>query len=226
MLEPLNRALSQIDDSAFLGVVLKSVALSALAFVLLGCGVWWAVVHASAAMPGWLASLLGGVTSVLLALLLFVPLATAIASSFTDSIAAAVERRHYPWLPPARPASLLAQIWDGVTLAGRVLLLQVVALVLAIVLPGPGLVLGWLITAWAIGRGLFVPVAMRRMTRRQAMAAYRARRWTVIAQGAAIALGATIPFVNLIAPVFGIAALTHVLHQPRDQRGLSLPAGL
>lgn len=223
MLEPLNRALNQIDDPAFLGVIARSVALSAAAFLLLGWGVWYGVAHAAQAVPGWLAGLLGGASAVVLALLLFVPLATAIASGFVETIAAAVERQHYPWLPPARAASLGAQIWDGVALAIRVALLQVLAMVLAILLPGAGLVLGWLITSWALGRGLFVTVAMRRMNRRTAMEAYRARRWTVIAQGAAIALGATIPLLNLVAPVFGIAALTHVLYLPRDAGGLSRP---
>lgn len=215
MFEPLNKALMQIDDPALLGVVLRSVALSALVFVMLGAGVWWGVVHLSAEVPHWLGSLLGGVTGILLALLLFVPLSAAIASSFTDPVARAVERRWYPGLAPARPASLASQVWDGLTLAVRVGLLQIVALVLAIVLPGPGLALGWLVTAWAIGRGLFVPVAMRRMNRRDAMAAYRARRGSVVAQGAVIALAASIPVLNLVAPVIGIAALTHVLYEGR-----------
>ena len=226
MLEPLDRALRQIDDPAFLGVVVQSVLLSALGFAAVGGLVWWGVGQVSAEMPGWLASLLGGATAVVLAFLLFVPLASAIASSFTDRIAAAVERRWYPGLSPAKPATLVAQIWDGVALVWRVALLQVVALVLAILFPGVGLGLGWIITAWAIGRGLFVPVAMRRMTRRQAMAAYRARRGAVIVQGAAVALAATIPVINLVAPVFGIAALTHVLHLPRDQRALSRPGSV
>jgi uncharacterized protein involved in cysteine biosynthesis len=225
-LEPLNRALAQIDDPALLGVILRSVVFSLLLFAALGGLLWWGAIHASADLPRWLASLLSGVVTVVLAFLLFVPVATAIASCFTDRIAAAVEHRHYPWLPPARAASLAAQIGDGLGLALRVVLLQVVALVLSIILPGPGLLLGWLITAWAIGRGLFVAVAMRRMDRRAAMEAYRAQRWTIIAQGGVIALGASLPFINLVAPVFGIAALTHVLHLPRDLRGLSRPGGL
>ena len=218
MLEPLNRALTQIDDPAFLGVVWRSVALSALGFVLLGAGVWWA---AGQMLPGWLGSLLGLVVAGFAGLVLFVPLAMAIAGSFVDRIAGAVERRHYPWLPTPRPEALGAQVWDGIALAARVLALQGVALGLSILLPGVGIGLGWLITAWAIGRGLFVAVAMRRMDRQAAMAAYRARRWAVIAQGGAIAFCTTLPLVNLIAPVFGIAALTHVLHRNAADGGLS-----
>lgn len=223
MIEALNKALMQIGDPAFLGVVLRSVALSAIVFVLLALGVFWAALHLSADIPHWLASLLGGLTGTLAALLLFVPLAAAIASSFTTPIAAAVERRWYPGLLPARPASLGAQLWDGAALALRVALLQALALLLALLLPGIGLVLGWLVSSWAVGRGLFLPVAMRRMNRRDAMAAYRARRGAVIAQGAAVTLAATIPGINLIAPIIGIAALTHVLHH---RPGLSPPPRL
>ena len=60
------------------------------------------------------------------------------------------------------------QIWDGLALGFRVLVLQVLALVLALLLPGarPGARLAD--RGWAIGRGLFVAVAMRRMDRAQA----------------------------------------------------------
>jgi uncharacterized protein involved in cysteine biosynthesis len=72
-------------------------------------------------------------------------------------------------------------------------------------------VLGWAITAWALGRGLFANVAMRRMTRREAMQIYRARRWAVLAQGAVLTVAGTLPLLNLLVPVLGPAAMVHVL---------------
>ena len=59
----------------------------------------------------------------------------------------------------------LEQAWDGVSVAVNVLALSIVGLILAIIVPGLGLVLGWVIASYAIGRGLFVAVAMRRMPR-------------------------------------------------------------
>jgi uncharacterized protein involved in cysteine biosynthesis len=93
----------------------------------------------------------------------------------------------------------------------RVLGLNLVSLLLAVFIPGIGVVLGWAITAWALGRGLFVATAMRRMTRTQAEARYREQRPLVLIQGAALALMGSIPFANLLLPVIGPAAMVHVL---------------
>ncbi len=73
-------------------------------------------------------------------------------------------------------------------LGAQVLVLQAVALLLAFTLPGIGLVLGWAITGWAIGRGLFMAVAMRRMTRQQALGEYARRRIPVLIQGGLLGL--------------------------------------
>lgn len=214
MLDPAFRALSQLDDRAFLWPVLHGVFWSALGFALLGGGIgWW--VHDALTQAAWLGPVLGGLAAGLAAAFLFLPLATAIASLFIDGVAAAVERRDYPWLAPARPAPLGEQIMDGLALGLRVLLLQCVALALALILPGIGLVLGWAVAAWAVGRGLFVAVAMRRLDRRAALAAYRAHRPAVLLQGALVAAASVVPLLNLFAPVLGAAAMVHVLHGAR-----------
>ena len=213
------RAIAQFDDPVFLGVLVRSVAWSVLAFCGLLAGSTWGVqalvVHWG--VPGgwlaWLAGIAGGMGAALLAAWLFVPAALLIAALYSDRVAAAVDRRFYPALPAPEAAPFAVQAWDGVLLAVQVLGLQAVALLLAVLLPGIGLILGWLITGWAIGRGLFVAVAMRRMNRRLALQAYAARRWNVLAQGATLALAAAVPLLNLLVPVLGVAALTHVLNE-------------
>jgi uncharacterized protein involved in cysteine biosynthesis len=105
----------------------------------------------------------------------------------------------------------MAQMWDGIALGGRILLFNLLALVLALLLPGVGLILGWAIAAYAMGRGLFVGVAMRRMPRMAAEALYMRNRPLVLVQGAALAFAGSIPFLNLLIPVVGVAAMVHVL---------------
>jgi uncharacterized protein involved in cysteine biosynthesis len=216
MFAPSLRAAAQLDDPVFIGAVARSVAWSAAAFVALTVGVVWGAHHALADFGwwSWLASLLGGVGAALLALVLFVPVATGIASLFIERISDAVELRHYPDLPHATAAPLSVQLWDGLVLGLQVLGMQLVALVVALLLPGPGFILAWAITAWAIGRGLFVAVAMRRMDRAAARALYRHSRVAVLAQGGVMAAAAMIPLLNLIVPVLGTAAMAHVLHRP------------
>jgi CysZ protein len=213
LLFPLARALGQLDDSVFLGVVLRSLLWSAACFVALHVAAIWAVrrlldLHG---WLGWLADLLGGIGASLLALWLFLPVAAIIGTLYIDRIASAVERRHYPALLPARGAPIASQVWDAIGIAIRILLLNLLALIAALFLPGAGLVLAWIIGGYAIGRGLFAAVAMRRMPRPAAEALYRRARFAVLAQGCILAMAAYVPFLNLLIPVVGTAAMVHVL---------------
>jgi uncharacterized protein involved in cysteine biosynthesis len=213
LLAPIALSIGQIGDRAFLGAVLWSLVWSAAGIALLHVFAMWAV-HDLLALHGWrawLGDILGGVGASLLGIWLFLPLAALIATLFIDRVAHAVERLHYPHLPPAPGSPLLVEILDGLALAGRILLLSVVALVLALVLPGIGLLLAWGIGAYAIGRGLFITVALRRYNRREAQALYAAHRGTILAQGGALALASYIPGLNLLVPVLGAAAMVHVL---------------
>jgi CysZ protein len=215
LLTPLGRAFGQLDDRAFLGVLLQSVLWSALCFLLLHVAAFW-IVHRVLALHGWLAwsaDILGTIGASILALWLFIPIAVLIGTLFIERIARAVERRHYPTLAPAAGASLAAQAWDGLAVGARIFGLNVIALVLALLIPGIGLILAWAIAAFAIGRGLFVAVAMRRMSRQAAEALYRRHRGVVLAQGGIMALAGYIPALNLLIPVLGTAAMVHVLDQ-------------
>ncbi len=217
MLSPFSRAIAQLQDPVFLGVVWRSLVLSALGFLALLAGSVWGVgrIVAQPGWLGWLAGLAGGVGAALLALWLFVPVALLIATLYMDRVAAAVDRRFYPELSVPLGAPVAVQAWDGLVLGAQVLALQLVALLLAILLPGVGIVLGWLVAGWAIGRGLFVGVAMRRMGRPEARRLYAARRLPVLMQGVLLALLSSVPGLNLLVPVVGTAAMVHVLNRTK-----------
>ncbi len=213
LLTPIARALAQLGDPALLGVLARSLLWSVAAFALLAWGVA-AAAQSWLGLHGWAAALLGGAGALLASWYLFLPVVAVVASLFIDSVAGIVERAFYPALPPATPAPLATQAWDGLVLGGQVLALQLAGLVLAWapVAPGLSVVVGWGIAAWAIGRGLFVTVAMRRMPRDRALGLYRAVRPAVLAQGLLIALGSLVPLFNLALPVLGAAAMVHLLH--------------
>lgn len=218
MLKPMLLAIAQLDDPVFLGVVLRSLAWAALAFAGLLYGAFWGLHHVVAAAGwsgwwAWVAGLVGGAGAALAAFWLYLPVAGAIGCFYVDRVAAAVERRYYPGLPPSRSASILAQFADAVGTGLSVLVFTLVAILVAIVLPGIGLVLGWLIAAWAIGRGLFGAVAMRRMRRYDAVALSRRHRVAILAQGAILVAAGFVPLLNLLVPVLGAAAMVHVLHR-------------
>jgi uncharacterized protein involved in cysteine biosynthesis len=185
LLSPLARAIGQLDDRAFLGVLARCLAWSAACFIALHLAAVWAVERVLHwhGLLGWVAGVLASIGASLLAGWLFLPLAAVIGTVYIDRIAAAVERRYYPTLP----------------------------LALVLMLPGIGLVLGWAITAYAIGRGLFVAVAMRRMQRPIAELMYRNARFIILGYGGVMALAAYLPLLNLFIPVLGTAAMVHVL---------------
>lgn len=231
LFRPLARSLAQLDDPVFLGVVAQSVAWSIACFAALYVLTVW-IVHQLLDLHGllaWAVAIAGSIGASFLALWLFLPVAVLIGTLYFDRVALAVERHFYPQLPPPHGASLGEQLWDGLAVGLQVLLLNVAALFLIFLLPGIGLVLGWLIGAFAIGRGLFVAVAMRRMPRATAEALYRASRGVVLTQGAVLALAAYIPILNLLIPVLGTAAMVHILdaaicagnghHQPANHCG-------
>ena len=217
-MRPLLLAFDQLPDPVFSGVVLRSVLWSAVAFALLAAGSVVAV-HELVAQAvafgqgwlGWVAGALGGIGAALLSLWLFVPAAVLIATLYVERVAGAVERRHYPGLPQPDGAPLTEQFWDGIVLGLQLIPLQLLTLILTIVLPGVGLVLGLLITGWALGRGLFVAVAMRRMGRDAAVTLFQSRRGAAMLPGVALAALGLVPVANLLVPVLGIAAMVHVL---------------
>jgi CysZ protein len=212
---PALRAIDQLGDRVFLGVVMHSVVWSAVAFGLLAAGIFYGG-HAMLSGPGWLgwlAGAAGALGTLVLSLWLFLPLATVIATLFVERIAATVEARWYPAVAPGRPASLWSQAHDGLILGLQVLAMQAIALVATLIPPHvTGLAIGWLIASWAVGRGLFVPVAMLRMDRPAALALYRRLRVPVVFQGALMTAVGLVPLLNLLSPVLGVAAMVHLLH--------------
>jgi CysZ protein len=223
---PMSRALSQLTDPAFFGVLWRSVLFSALFFAAILVATITTIHHLVAAhgLLAWVLAALGSIAAAVLAMWLFLPVAAIIGTLYFERIASAVERRFYPTLPQARPAPIMDQLWDSIAVGLRVLGLNVLALLLTLLLPGIGLPIGWAVASWAIGRGLFVAVAMRRLNRPDAEALYRAVRPVALAQGGLIAAAAYFPLANLLIPVVGIAAMVHVLDLALERDGAPRPA--
>ena len=213
LLSPLARAVAQLDDRAFLGILARCLAWSAACFVALHIAALWAVERVLHwhGLLGWAAGLLASIGASLLTGWLFLPLAAVIGTMYIDRIADAVERRYYPALPPAPGAAFVPLLWEGLTLAARILGLNLLALVLVLILPGIGLLLAWMIAAYAIGRGLFVVIAMRRMPRPDAARVYRSARGIILGYGGIMAIAAYMPLLNLFVPLLGTAAMVHIL---------------
>ncbi len=208
-------AFRQLSDPAFLAPLLKAGLLAALAFGGLAWGAGWAVEHwlVGESWLGALVAALAGVLVLAMAIWLYLPVVLGLVGMFLDPVAAAVERHYYPGLPPAQGASLLAQARFGIGLGLRLLLLNLLALPLLIFAPPIGAVVFFVLATVALGHGTFEGVAQRRL---DVLAARRLRRGhesAVLALGAVLAAMAMVPLLNLLVPVLGTAAMTHLLHR-------------
>ena len=236
MLRAIVLAVGDLGDRRVAGVLVRSLLVTLALFAGLGVLLLWLLRSAD---PCGLAGLdpcpldpaASGVGAVVLTLiglwLLFPAVALGVVSAYADAIVAAVEARHYPaGADRARPLGLVAGAAMGLRSAGRVLLYNLVALPLYLVLLVTGIgtpVLFVVVNGLALGRDLGVIVAARHGDGASRRAWLRASRGERALIGAATTALFLVPLVNLVAPVLGAAAMTHLFHRPhrrnrRDRR--------
>jgi uncharacterized protein involved in cysteine biosynthesis len=218
MFRALLLGFGQILDPAFRRPLLLGALLALAGGIALAWGVGFGVAWLAGGQ-GWLAAAAaaaGGVLVLVAVWWLFLPLLLAIANLFLDGVAAAVERRHYPDLPPAAGAPAAAQLRSGLWHAARMAGLTLLLLPLALLVPMVGAVALWAVAAVALGEGLFLGVAQRRVGVAEAEALRRARRGAIWSLGGVLALAGLIAPLGLLVPVLGTAAMVHLLH--RDPR--------
>ena len=141
-----------------------------------------------------------------------------------EEIAEAVEDKHYPHLPPAR-----RQSWGEIAInAGEFFLTLVGANILALIVYLLLLPVAWIpflvVNGYLLGREYFELVAMRRMPRedvKRLRQKYLGRIWIA---GIVMAAPLSIPFLNLLVPVIGVAAFTHTFHRLKAKAGAIAPA--
>lgn len=218
------KAIGQLGDRAVVKVAVKSIAITLLIFAGLGAGLYAGFGMALEAM-GWapvkgatvlLAVLVGAV----LGWLLFRAVAVAVLQFFADEIVAAVEARHYPELAAtARPLPFRRDLANSVKGLGRTLGYTLLALpvagLLAFTAIGPALVLLG-VNAVLLGRELTDMAWLRHC--RGDEAGTPVPRSERILLGAAIAGLMLVPLANLIAPIIGAAAGTHLVLRRLEER--------
>lgn len=64
-----------------------------------------------------------------------------------------------------------------------------------------------------LGREYFLLVAIRRVTRPAAEAMWRRYFWRIWIAGTAIAVPLSVPILNLVVPMIGVAVFTHQFHR-------------
>ncbi len=232
IIQSLLLSLRQLGDPAILRVLGKSLAITLVIFLGLAAALYQ-VIAAAAAQYGaqtgggviWLATI---VLMVLAIWFLFRIVALAVLQFFADEIVRAVERKHYPEAAQlARDLPLKEDLANSLKGAGRALLFNALALPVAIILLftaiGPAIVF-LLVNAVLLGRELTDMAWLRHRHHGDGHTADKGETGRVggfqrLLLGASVAGMMLIPFLNLLAPVIGAAAGTHLVHlRHRDSR--------
>jgi CysZ protein len=218
-------ALSDLADRRILSILLRSLLLTLAIFVGLGAIAGWAL--AGADPCNWIGAgscTLGAGGSALGALLLLVvglwflfpAIALGVITGFMDRVVAAVEQRHYPAAAAsARPLGLARALWLGLASGARLLLYNLLALpfYLLLLVTGIGPLLLFLaVNGAAFGRDLGAMVAIRH-PQNDSKAWLRATRGDRLLLGGIVTGLFLLPFINLLAPILGAAAATHLYHR-------------
>ena len=170
----------------------------------------------------------GAIVVIVASIFLMVPVASAFSGIFLDSVADAVEARHYPSLPPADALPLGDTLISSFNFFVLLVFVNICALVL-FVWTGPlAPILFWAMNGYLLGREYFTLAAERRIGRMAAVALRKRHAATIWFAGSLMAAPLSIPFINLLIPVLGAATFTHLFHMlMRKDQGVSttLPTG-
>lgn len=215
-------ALAQISDPRFRWVFLQGVGLTILLLFGLYAFAFWGIawlvpdaitlpwigeVGLSDRLISWGSLLL----MLLLSIFLMVPVASAFTGLFLDDVADAVEARHYPHLPPAPNVGLGDNLRESLGFLGVLVVANILALVLYFTPIAPFVFYG--LNGFLLGREYYRMIAVRRMGRSEAGAAFSRNFLTIWAAGALMAVPLTVPVMNLFVPILGVATFTHLFHR-------------
>lgn len=223
MLSAFAKAFEQLSDRPVRRLVAICLGGAMLVFAALFGAVWWLLGHTVLFDTWWLEGVvdgLGALAAVALTWLLFPAVASGLIGLFLDRVAAAVETRHYPGLPAARSIGFWESLVTGGKLVAAMLVLNVLALPLYL-FPVINLLVFYGLNGYLLGREYCELAALRRMDRRAAEGFRKAHGIRVFLAGVVIAFLLTLPGINLLAPVVGVAAMVHLVEawRPRTREG-------
>ena len=216
MIRAFELAVRQLGDPKLRGLIWWSLLVSLLLQIGIAALAWWALRSFAHFEWKWINEgivWLGGGAVLVLALMLFPASFGIVISIFMEKIADIVEAEHYPQLGPARGIPIWTGIWTGIAFLLAVVVINLLMLpfyIVSIFVAGLGAVLFYGINGWLTGRVYYEQVALRRLTPAEVKARRRADSGVLWLTGIVIVFLGTIPILNLIVPVLGVAAMVHV----------------
>jgi CysZ protein len=211
MLAAAIEAFRQILTPPFRAVLLKCLGFTILLLALLIVAIEWSFGY-FVEWPGWIETTiqwLGGAALVFGSIFLIPPVTSLMAGLYLDEVAEKVERETYPHEPEGKELPILKAIGVGLKFFLVVLAVNLVALFLLLI-PGINLIAFYAGNGYLLGREYFEMVAMRHLPAAEARALRKANRGYVTLCGLVIAALASVPFLNLLTPLFATAFMVRI----------------
>ena len=214
-MDALLRAVGSVFVPGMLGVFIVSVGVALLAligFVIGATSIVSLIAPALVSDPAtssWL-PWATGVGAALFAYFLFPGIMPVVVNFFDSKIAALIEAQDYPAAKPIDPP-FWPEFWHDARFSLKAILLNILVLPLYFV-PVINLFVFYALNGHLLGKEFFVMVARRHQTLPNALVLRLAHRRTIFIAGIILTILATIPFLNLLAPFWGIAVMTHLYH--------------
>lgn len=174
-----------------------------------------AFVFASAGLTEWIfhnwITWVAGIGSAMLAWFLFPGIMPVIVNFFDVRIAGLIEKHDYPAATPLANPPFWPELWHDVRFSLFVILLNILLIPLYLV-PVINIVVFYWLNGYVLGREFFIMTARRHIPIRDANTLWKSRSRSITLAGIALTVLATIPILNLVAPFWGIAVMTHLYH--------------
>jgi len=197
------------------GIIIKSIIITIIFLSLLVGGLIYASAVAAdhwsywryAGYISWVASF----GAIILAWFLFPGIMPLIVSFFDESIIRNIENHEYPPASPPIETSIWREFPHDLKFALKALLLNIILLPFYLI-PVVNFFIFLALNGHLLGSEFYLTVARRHLPYKEAVAARKANSSLVFLGGILLVFLATIPIINLIAPFWGIAMMTHLYH--------------
>jgi uncharacterized protein involved in cysteine biosynthesis len=224
LLAAFAKAFAQLGDSHIRRLIWISIGIAILIFAGLWALVGYILVGTAVFQIAWLEAavdLLGGLATLVFTWLLFPAVLSACIGLFLERVADAVERKHYPTLPPVRDVPIREVIAATARFLGVMIVCNLLILVF---LPFPVFFpfVFYAVNGYLLGREYFELVALRRADIAEVRALRDVYRGRLFVAGVVVAVLLTVPVVNLLTPIVGTAVMVHLFEAWR-QRGIDAP---
>lgn len=225
--EDFQKAVGQLSDPRFQKVLWRSIFIAVALLILPFLGITsfldW-ILPETLTLPflgeislhGGLLSLANIIVVFALSFLMF-PVASLIIGLFLEEISDAVEAKHYPHLAPVMRLNLVTVMLDALKFVGIMIFANIVALIAYLLLSAFAPLIFWTLNGYLMGREYFQLVAARRIGMKAARKLRKQYSTQIWLAGFLIAIPLSIPVINIIVPILGIAVFTHQFHRLNGQ---------